>query len=259
MTAEGRTRLAAGVLLAAPLALAWWYLASMHMAPSGAAATMAHVHVEAWSVREALLVLVMWCVMMAAMMLPASAPMVFAYLGLSQRRAGRKGLALTAVFVAGYLLVWAVYSLAGTAGQWGLRQAGVISAGGWSTSPVLSAALLFVAGAFQFSSLKYACLDKCRSPLGFFAYEWRPGGRGALFMGLRHGLYCVACCWAYMALVFVLGVMNVWWMLALTAFVVVEKTAPAPMLTGRIAGVAAIGWGGALLLCWQFNLCGNIV
>ncbi len=240
MTAELRTRLIAGAAFAALLTGAWWYLAALHLAPGEIQS--GHLHSIGWTMRDLPAVLLMWCVMMAAMMLPAALPMVFTFLGLVRRRAPAAALALTLLFIAGYLLVWAGYSLLGTLGQWGLQHAALLSPGGWSTSPYLSAALLLVAGGFQFSDLKYACLDKCRSPLGFFALEWRPGSRGALVMGLRHGLHCVACCWAYMALVFVLGVMNVWWMLALTLFVAVEKIGPAPHWTGRIAGAAAIAW-----------------
>jgi predicted metal-binding membrane protein len=247
MTADLRARLTVGALLVALLICAWWYLAGMHMAPSELGAQMGHVHVSAWTPRDLAAVFIMWCVMMGAMMLPAAAPMVFAFVGLTRRHAPSAYLRLTIVFVAGYALVWAGYSVLATAAQWGLHQGALISAGGWSTSPYLSAGLLLTAGAFQFTSLKYACLEKCRTPLGFFAYEWRPGPRGALTMGLRHGLYCVACCWAYMALMFVLGVMNVWWMLTLALFVVVEKLAPAPVLIGRVAGVVAIAGALALL------------
>ncbi len=235
----------AGAVLASLLAWAWWYLVSMHAAPG--ALPSGHGHHSAEIAHHLPALLVMWCVMMAAMMLPATLPMVFAYLGLTRRRSPSAALALTLVFVSGYLLVWAGYSLAAALGQWSLQRVALVAPGGWSTSPYLSALLLLVAGAFQFSRLKYACLDKCRSPLGFFAYEWRPGPSGALIMGLRHGLYCVACCWAYMALVFVLGAMNAWWMLALTLFVAVEKIGPAPQWTGRIAGAAAIAWAVVLI------------
>ncbi|MFW6093819.1 MAG: DUF2182 domain-containing protein [Pseudomonadota bacterium] len=241
MSGALRARLSLGLVLGGLLACAWWYLAGMHMAPPELFARMSRAHASPWTLEELIAVFIMWSVMMSAMMLPAAAPMVFTYGRLIRGRGLERHLRLTLVFVAGYVLVWAIYSLLAAAAQLALQRAALLSAGGWSTDSLLSAALLAVAGLFQFSRWKYACLDKCRTPVGFLLYEWRPGSQGALMMGARHGLYCVGCCWAYMALMFVLGVMNVWWMLALTAFVVVEKLAPAPVLTGRIAGVVALG------------------
>lgn len=147
------------------------------------------------------------------------------------------------MFVLGYVLVWIGYSALGAMAQWVLHAGALLTPRGVSTSPYLAGGLLLTAGAFQLTPLKYACLEKCRSPFGFLLHEWRPGSRGALVMGARHGMNCVACCWAMMALMLVLGVMNLWWMVALTAFSLVEKIAPAPVWTGRAVGVVLVAWG----------------
>lgn len=103
--------------------------------------------------------------------------------------------------------------------------------------------LLLVAGVFQWTPLKRACLVVCRSPLGFVMRHWREGRRGALGMGVRHGLYCLGCCWALMALLFVAGVMNLVWVAMLAVAVLIEKVAPRGDLVGRIAGVALVAAG----------------
>ena len=111
-----------------------------------------------------------------------------------------------------------------------------------STSPWLGGLLLIAAGIFQFTPLKNACLHHCRTPLDFLMTEWREGPRGALVMGLRQGFSCTICCWLLMALLFVLGVMNLWWVAAITAFVLIEKLAPRPKLIGRLTGCVLLAW-----------------
>jgi predicted metal-binding membrane protein len=113
-----------------------------------------------------------------------------------------------------------------------------------SNSPILGGALLLAAGIFQISPIKYACLANCRTPIGFLMTEWRAGPRGALVMGLRHGLYCLGCCWVLMSLLFVLGVMNLLWIAAPAGFVLVEKVAPRGHLVSRLSGLVLIGWSG---------------
>jgi predicted metal-binding membrane protein len=112
-----------------------------------------------------------------------------------------------------------------------------------STSPILGGLLLISAGAFQWSALKHACLSKCRTPLSFLLTEWRDGHRGALVMGLRHGIFCTGCCWALMALLFVGGVMNLLWVSAIATFVLVEKIAPQGLRIERVAGLGLMAWG----------------
>jgi predicted metal-binding membrane protein len=112
-----------------------------------------------------------------------------------------------------------------------------------SASPLLSGATLMAAGLFQFTPLKHTCLKHCRSPLGFLLTDWRDGARGAFLMGLRHGSYCLGCCWLLMALLFVAGVMNLVWLAVITIFVLLEKVAPAGMHLSRATGLMLTGWG----------------
>jgi predicted metal-binding membrane protein len=165
--------------------------------------------------------------MMAAMMLPSILPAVLfvvRFLGIS-RAAG---------FVIGYQLVWMAFSAAATLTQWAMLQAAIVSALMESTSVGLSVALLAIAGIYQFMSLKQACLTRCRSP---WPAVLNPSGPiGTVRAGLEHGLYCVGCCWALMALMFVAGVMNLLWAAVITAYVFVEKWTPRAAWMSRAAG-----------------------
>ncbi len=188
----------------------------------------------------------MWAIMMCGMMLPGAAPMLLTYERVSAR-IPRGHLMRTALFAVGYLALWMSFSLAGAATQVGLHAGGMLSHPGASTRPLLSATLLLLAGAYQVSPLKQACLRRCRTPMGFVLTEWRPGARGALVMGLRHGTECVLCCWALMGLAFVLGTMNLLWMGALTALMLAEKALPGGRRMGLVAGYALLLWGAGLL------------
>jgi predicted metal-binding membrane protein len=174
----------------------------------------------------------MWSVMMAAMMLPGEMPAVSVYLTLATRRHPARSAAVPAAFfVIGYFAVWVGYAAVAAAAQSML--APILNAGA-----ALKTAMLLPAGVFQFSRAKNACLTRCRSPLAFFLAEWRDGNAGALKLGLRHGSYCVGCCWALMALMFVAGAMNLLWMGVLMIFILGEKLAPPAWRLGHVAGVA---------------------
>jgi len=202
-----------------------------------------------WSVTTVLLLYVMWAVMMVAMMVPSAAPMILAFLALNQRRrAASRAFVPVGVFLAGYLTVWAAYSAVATFAQWRLHEAALLSPQMAATSPLLSGGLLIVAGIFQWTPLKRACLKGCRSPLTFLMSEWREGAAGAFVMGLRHGAYCIGCCWILMALLFVAGVMNLLWVALIALFVMVEKLLTKGDLLGRIGGVAMVIAGAALIL-----------
>jgi predicted metal-binding membrane protein len=185
----------------------------------------------------------MWWVMMVAMMLPSAAPAILLYARVRGARSGEASVAQSWVFVAGYALLWLLFSVTAAAVQ-GLIMG---SAMGIEAERYM-AAVLIAAGAYQLSPLKSACLSQCRSPAQFLSRHWRPGVAGAIRLGLLHGGYCVGCCWALMALLFVGGVMNIGWIVLLTMIVAVEKLAPGGAWIGRAAGVALLAWGGALLL-----------
>lgn len=197
----------------------------------------------AWGAEELLMLFLMWAVMMVAMMVPSVSPLVLVFAGAEDREAGGSVWAL----LSGYLVAWGGFSVVATLVQWALHRAALLSPMMMGTSSLLGGLLLIGAGAFQLTPLKHACLAQCRSPVGFLMSHWRPGRRGALVMGLKHGVYCVGCCWMLMALLFVAGVMNLLWVAAIAAFVLVERVAPRGDLVGRAAGVVLIAGGIALL------------
>ena len=212
---------------------------------SGAAA----VH---WTFSHWALVIAMWWIMMIAMMAPSAAPAILLYAQVHRHavaRAQARSLAPTGAFAAAYLLVWLGFSVAASTLQWSLERVGLISATMMgSQSRALSAAVLIAAGLYQLSPLKHACLSHCRAPASFLSRHWRPHATGALRLGVIHGAYCVGCCWILMGLLFVGGVMNLAWIAAIAALVLIEKALPAGGWIGRAAGVFLIVWGIATLL-----------
>jgi predicted metal-binding membrane protein len=179
-----------------------------------------------WTPVYALVVFLMWCVMMIAMMLPSAAPMVLmhAAVGRKSQRAERP-LGSTAIFVAGYLAVWTVFSLVATAAQWGLESFGIVTGMMEVASPAIAGLVLIGGGLYQLTPLKGACLKHCQQPLTFVIHHWRPGMAGAFRMGLEHGCYCLGCCLFLMALLFVGGIMNLIWIAGIAIYVGVEKFA----------------------------------
>lgn len=226
-----------------PLALAlagWAFLAWLTIDMSHPVAALTMPASARWSALNIIAVLVMWAVMMAAMMLPSALPMILMFAQLSERRAeAARGRA----FVGAYLAVWLAFSAAATAAQWCLQAVGWVDPMIVSASPWLTGALLLIAGAYQFSPLKRVCLSHCRTPAGFLMGEWRAGVGGAFRMGWRHGVMCLGCCWALMALLFVGGAMNLAWVAALSIAVAVEKLVPGGERWAIGLGLALIGLG----------------
>lgn len=199
---------------------------------------------QASSTIDLLMLWLMWTIMMVAMMLPSATPMVTLFAGVSRNRRQRGDPWVpTTVFVAGYLLLWTAFSAVAALAQWGLHSAALLSPMMRSTSPLLGGGLLIAAGVYQLTPLKRACLTHCRSPLGFLSAHWGEGVAGALRLGLRHGMYCIGCCAVLMALLFVVGVMNLLWVAAIAVFVLAEKVFPRGEWIARAAGVLLIGWG----------------
>jgi predicted metal-binding membrane protein len=233
--------------LAVLAVLAWGYTAWM-AAPAAMPdmASMAMPEETGWGATEFLVVFVMWAVMMAAMMVPSVAPVVLLYAATQRRRTTGAGYLAVALFAAGYLAVWTGFSLVATVAQGVVHMAALAADDMGPVSRPLAAAILIVAGVYQFTPLKNVCLAHCRSPLAFFMTHWRAGSWGAFTMGLRHGAYCVGCCWPLMLLLFVVGVMNLLWIAALAAFVLVEKLVPRGDWVGRAGGLVFLAWGVAL-------------
>ena len=231
--------------LGALVAVAWLYLcrdgAGIEPAQMPAGVTMAMPAMATWTSTELLTLVAMWMVMMIAMMVPSAAPIVLMFTALERKQpigaapVGRGGL-----FLLGYLCVWILFSVVAAAAQWALHAVALMSPMMMTTSPILGGLLLIAAGAFQWTPLKRACLATCRSPIGFLMGEWRDGLRGAVAMGLRHGAICLGCCWLLMALLFVAGVMNLLWVAAIAAFVLVEKAFPRGEAIARGAGVLLV-------------------
>lgn len=249
-------RLAGGQLLfllclLALIVLAWLALRRMAVAmaaPGGMADAAMDGMLMPWSLGDALLMFGMWAVMMIGMMLPSALPMLLLYQRLVRQcmPAPQRQLAVL-LFSSAYGLVWVGFALGATALQWALEQLALLSAGMRSTSSVLGAGLLLLAGVYQWLPVKAACLDRCRGPLQFLLGAWRPGVRGAWHMGLAHGAYCLGCCWALMGLLFVVGVMNLLWVALIGGYVLLEKVLPRGPWLGRIAGLLLLAWGLALL------------
>ena len=198
----------------------------------------------AWSAEYAGLMFAMWWAMMAAMMLPgaASVLLLFARINRNQKASSRPFIP-TGIFAAGYLVAWGGFSAAATALQWKLEQLGLLSPMMATTSYWLGGGLLVAAGLWQLTPIKNMCLRHCRSPMGFFVQSWRRGRLGAFRMGLEHGSYCLGCCWFLMGLLFFGGIMNLFWIVGLAGFMLLEKTMPMGSWIGRFIGVGVAAWG----------------
>lgn len=203
-----------------------------------------------WSPARGLFLFIMWTEMMVGMMTPSVAPMVLLYAQVArQARTLGTAFAPAAWFAAGYFLAWTLFAALATLAQFGFDRAALLSPMMVSSSRYLAAGLLLAAGVYQLTPLKNACLVQCRAPLRFIQDHggFKPGVGGSLRLGLVHGLFCVGCCWALMALLFVGGVMNVLWIAALAIVVLAEKLLPGGPWLARFAGVAAIAAGGWML------------
>lgn len=245
-----RTDQAAVVVGLAGVAAAAWILtvrlaAGMQM-PAGSM-DMSSAMPEAGS--SLLLVGGMWAAMMVGMMVPSATPMVIAYTDWTRRGSGSTSRTLAvSSFLSGYVLVWLGFSVVAAGAQLVFERAGLLTAAGATTRPVVGGTVLVLAGLFQATPWKESCLGRCRTPVGFLVAEWRDGARGGLVMGIRHGAYCLGCCWALMGVLFVVGTMHLVWMAAIALFVLVEKLAPPVLRVRYAAAIALVGWGVATLL-----------
>jgi predicted metal-binding membrane protein len=202
---------------------------------------------SAGGVAGVLLTFAMWSVMMVGMMGPSAAPILLLF-ATSQARRGARGVpTLTLLFGVGYLTVWLGFSMGATFVHWALNQATLLSPTMAVASRRVAGGLCIGAGVYQLTPFKYGCLEHCQSPLGFLMSHWREGPRGAFQMGLRHGVYCLGCCWALMALLFAVGVMNLVGVALLTVFILAERVGRGGSIISRVGGVAMIGVGIGLL------------
>lgn len=225
----------------------WAYIWLVATRMSDMSSALAMPMTSAWSPVQTALMATMWVVMMAAMMLPSAVPMVLTYDRLDRGSPEGQG-GSAALFVAGYAVVWSGFAAMAAGLQWVLQTMALVDGMGEATQRGLAGLLLVGAGAFQFSPVKRRSLGACRTPMGFLTTSWRDGGAGALRMGLHHGALCLRCCWALMTLLFVLGVMNLFWVALLAIFVLAEKVSRRGEAISVIGGVVMIVWGiGAVL------------
>lgn len=249
--------------LAVVTALAWGYLAwlandmwmggmdmtGFRMIPAGRGWMMPAS--EPWRPFEFGYTLAMWIIMMIGMMTPSVAPMILIYARVGrQATAHGQPFAASAFLAAGYLLAWAAFSLAAAVAQWALERAALLTPMMASASDILGGIFLILCGLYQWTPLKDRCLAYCQAPLTFImrngGFRGDPGG--AAVLGLRHGLYCIGCCWALMTLLFVGGVMNLLWIAALAILVLAEKVVPFGRIVARLAGIGFIAGGVWLLV-----------
>jgi len=231
------------------MALGWAGQKDTMNMSSGMATTITSMATPAvWTLRYAIMMFFMWWVMMLAMMLPSAAPMILLHAMIDrknrQRNGENGGVLSSAVFSSGYVLVWGLFSLVAVALQWSFELSGILSSSMMNaTSTGFAGLLLLVAGAWQLTPLKQACLKHCQGPLQYLTLNWRPGSLGTFRMGFQHGAYCLGCCWGLMGILFFGGIMNLYWIIGLAIIVLLEKLLPIGALVSRITGGLLLVWG----------------
>src|SRR5262249_29946840 len=230
--------------LAADMDMGGMDMSGFRIIPAGMALMMPTT--APWSATEFAFAFAMWAVMMVGMMTPSATPMILVYARVRRQAAKqRKPFATIAWFASGYLLVWIGFALVATFAHWALERGSLLTPTMAAASAVLGGTVLIVAGVYQWTPLKDACLRQCQAPLQFIQRHggFRPDAFGSLALGGRHGAYCVGCCWVLMALLFVGGVMNVLWIAAVTIFVLLEKTFPGGRVISRVSGAGLFAGG----------------
>lgn len=231
-----RDRWVIGAGIAGISGLAWLY--TLYLANDMEMGMMLSAE-QAWTGGTLLLLFGMWIVMMLAMMAPSATPMIITFATIQRNQSPQRSpLVASTIFFVGYLLVWTGFSAVAVLAQWGSHDLAFLA------RPDLGGALLLiVAGVFQWTPLKQACLSHCRTPLYFLMTNWREGWDGALGMGLKHGVYCLGCCAWLMTILLVVGAMNLLWMALLATLVLVEKVTPRGVALSRLAGLVLIAVG----------------
>jgi predicted metal-binding membrane protein len=230
--------------LAADMEMEGMDMTGFRMIPAGSGLMMPAT--APWHPIEFVFVFVMWAVMMIGMMTPSVAPLILIYARVGREAAvQQKPFAASAWLASGYLLAWISFSMVATVVQWSIERGGWLTPAMASASNTFGGLTLIAAGLYQWTPLKHACLRRCQAPLQFIQRHggFRGDAIGSLALGIRHGIYCVGCCWVLMALLFVGGVMNVLWITAIMIFVLIEKVVPVGRLISRIAGAGFLTAG----------------
>ncbi|MEI9424551.1 DUF2182 domain-containing protein [Mesorhizobium sp. Cs1299R1N1] len=205
---------------------------------------------RAWASADFVFIFTMWAVMMIGMMTPSVAPMLLLYAGVGRKAlADGRPVASTAWFFAGYLIVWVVFSIVATGAQWLLARFALLNPAMATGSAVVGGLVLIAAGLYQWTPIKGVCLRQCQAPIAFLASHggFRTTASGALRLGIDHGAYCLGCCWALMALLFVGGVMNLLWIAGIAFLVLLEKVVPTGQLIPRVSGALMVAVGAFLI------------
>ena len=229
--------------------LAW--IATVHQAGGMGLGltTMSMTMGRPFSVSNAVLYIVLWGVMMVAMMFPSVAPMAVLFATATrQKREPAAPFAPAWLFIAGYAVLWTLTGGVAYAGDIAIQSLPATFLGLRTYGSVIGGLTLIIAGLYQLSPLKYVCLSKCRSPLGFLLNSWQDGYGGAFRMGFQHGAYCLGCCWSLMAVLFVVGTMNLVWMGVLTLIIFMEKILPYGVAMGKGTGIGLISLGLVLVV-----------
>ena len=255
---DGRLFTAVAVFL---VALAWLALLVWGRSPYGSylhhdQLGRLHIGYDAAFIKQAFLFLTGWSLMTVAMMLPATLPLVILFRTITRARADRAQ--LTVLLVVGYLAVWACFGVVAHTADLGLHRG--VSAWPWldNHSWLIGAAPLLLAGGYQFTRLKYICLDKCRSPYSFIIEHWRGGNpkTQAIGLGIHHGIFCVGCCWSLMLLMFAVGVGNLAWMLGLAAIMGLERNVSwGKKLSAPLGGILLVAGFTVLVLGGSTGAC----
>lgn len=204
--------------------------------------------VSAWTPMHASMMFLMWWIMMIAMMLPSAAPMILLYSRVGRRQHKADSIHTSGLFGIGYLVVWGAFSLGATIVH-GVGEHVALINGMMAVSGTWLAFVIFItAGVWQFLPMKARCLEACRQPIEFLSKIWTPGRVGAFQMGLQHGLFCVGCCWAMMLLLFVGGVMNLYWIAGLAGLALIEKLGAKWRLVSYAIGCGFMLMGGLMLM-----------
>jgi predicted metal-binding membrane protein len=238
--------IASCILLVSALAWAYLFRLDHDMASADGSAMMTRMGMAItapWTARDFFFNFAMWSVMMVGMMAASVAPVLFLYTEMSSVGRDSNPKLSGALFGSAHIAVWIAFSGAAALLQWGLHQGQWLSSDMTVTSSRIAGVILIGAGVYQLTPAKRACLTRCQSPVGFLLSNWRDGAKGALLLGARHGAFCLGCCWAIMLVLFVVGIMNLAWVAALTAFILLEKFGPTGVRVARAAGVVMIGFG----------------
>lgn len=225
-------------------------MSNMDMGATDMGATVAPGF-RAWATADFAFIFTMWAVMMVGMMTPSVAPMLLLYAGVGRKaQADGRPIASTGWFFTGYLTVWVVFSIVATGAQWLLARLALLDPSMAAGSAILGGLVLIAAGLYQWTPMKGVCLRQCQAPIAFLVSHggFRSAPLGALRLGIDHGAYCLGCCWALMALLFVGGVMNVLWIAGIAILVLLEKTVPTGQLIPRISGMLMAAAGTRLIL-----------